>query len=92
MASRAACRARFVVRREYGFGNTASVDGLTGMANRRRLDERLANAFDQGLVDGSPFAFVLVDVDYFKLHNDTYAQLACEGLDPGGYPQRCGFG
>lgn len=48
------------------------------MANRRRLDERLANAFDQGLVDGSPFAFVLVDVDYFKLHNDTYAHLACD--------------
>lgn len=48
------------------------------MANRRRLDERLANAFDQGLVDGSPFAFVLVDVNYFKLHNDTYAHLACD--------------
>ena len=54
----------------------ASEDGLTGLANRRHLDEQLANVFEKSIINESSFAFVLVDVDYFKLYNDTYGHLA----------------
>lgn len=53
----------------------ASEDGLTGLANRRQLDERLESIFEHSLTESASFAFVLIDVDYFKLYNDTYGHL-----------------
>jgi two-component system, cell cycle response regulator len=46
----------------------ARTDGLTGLVNRRALDELLA-ALDQ---DGSSYTFALADVDHFKAVNDTH--------------------
>ena len=50
----------------------AAIDGLTGVANRRRFDEALAERLRALRRDGDPFAVVLVDVDHFKLYNDHY--------------------
>ncbi len=44
-------------------------DGLTGVANRRRLDRDLA-ARSNG--NAGPTAVIMVDVDHFKQVNDTY--------------------
>jgi diguanylate cyclase (GGDEF)-like protein/PAS domain S-box-containing protein len=50
----------------------ARTDPLTGLANRRALDERLADELRRARRDGRPAALVLVDVNGFKLLNDTW--------------------
>jgi diguanylate cyclase (GGDEF)-like protein len=58
------------------FGRQAREDALTGLANRRSLDEELARAFDAAVRAQSPLAFALLDVDHFKRINDTYSHAA----------------
>ena len=50
----------------------AKVDGLTGAATRRVLEQRLAEAFVRSREEGSALAVVLCDLDHFKRINDTY--------------------
>ena len=47
-------------------------DGLTGIANRRAFDEKLAQEWQRGMRSESPLALVMVDVDHFKAFNDHY--------------------
>ena len=47
-------------------------DPLTGLANRRQRDSRLADEWDRGLRNGGPLAVVAIDVDHFKRFNDTH--------------------
>ncbi len=47
-------------------------DGLTGLANRRSFDERLESDWLHALREQVPISLLLVDVDHFKLYNDTY--------------------
>ncbi|OCQ98516.1 diguanylate kinase [Oscillatoriales cyanobacterium USR001] len=54
----------------------ASLDGLTGLANRRQFDEYLNSEWQQSLWDGAPISLILCDVDFFKLYNDTYGHQA----------------
>nr|WP_245197572.1 GGDEF domain-containing protein [Jiella mangrovi] len=51
-------------------------DALTGLGNRRCLDEVLPQWLEQARAGRGCFAFVLVDVDYFKTYNDLYGHLA----------------
>ncbi|MDF3931232.1 GGDEF domain-containing protein, partial [Pseudomonas citronellolis] len=51
---------------------TASVDSLTGLWNRSRIDQFLADEIARSARYGSPFAVVAVDIDHFKSVNDTY--------------------
>ncbi len=48
----------------------ANVDGLTGLANRRRLDAHLELAGQVCSRAGQPLGVILVDVDEFKRFND----------------------
>jgi diguanylate cyclase (GGDEF)-like protein len=50
----------------------ANLDGLTKVANRRRLDEYLSHEWQILSVEQAPLSFLLCDVDYFKHYNDTY--------------------
>ncbi len=50
----------------------ARTDDLTGLANRRALDEQIARAFAAARRTQRPFAIVMVDVDRFKFINDTH--------------------
>ena len=54
----------------------AREDALTGLSNRRHMNEVLASAFENALAGGRPLSFVLFDVDHFKRINDTYSHLA----------------
>jgi diguanylate cyclase (GGDEF)-like protein len=50
----------------------ARSDSLTELPNRRALDERLDKAIAQSVASGSPFCAVMMDLDGFKIINDTY--------------------
>ena len=57
----------------------ASTDGLTGLANRRAFDERLADEWARARRDGAQLSLLLIDVDHFKAFNDHYGHLAGDG-------------
>jgi diguanylate cyclase (GGDEF)-like protein len=50
----------------------AVTDGLTGLYNRKKLDEVLADQFARFLRNRRPFAVLMLDLDNFKSVNDTY--------------------
>lgn len=47
-------------------------DALTGLFNRRRLDEAFAHELDRAERYGKPLSLMITDVDHFKAVNDTY--------------------
>jgi diguanylate cyclase (GGDEF)-like protein len=49
----------------------ASTDPLTGLANRKRLDEFLAGTAPASARSGKPFSLIMADVDHFKRYNDA---------------------
>jgi diguanylate cyclase (GGDEF)-like protein/PAS domain S-box-containing protein len=48
------------------------LDGLTGLVNRRGFDQRLDHAVRRASRVPSPVSLVMIDVDRFKMFNDTY--------------------
>jgi diguanylate cyclase (GGDEF)-like protein len=51
-------------------------DALTGVFNRRYLDEFLENAFPVASSRGEPLSIAFADLDHFKSINDTYGHQA----------------
>lgn len=54
----------------------ARIDSLTGLYNRRTLQERMVEEMGRAHRTGSPFSMIMLDVDYFKKYNDTYGHVA----------------
>jgi two-component system chemotaxis response regulator CheY len=54
----------------------AATDPLTGLANRRVLDDAIDKAFARSLRGESALSIVLVDVDHFKNYNDAFGHPA----------------
>lgn len=54
----------------------SSVDGLTGISNRRQFDEFLAREWSRGVRGASPMSLLMCDVDFFKQYNDHYGHPA----------------
>jgi diguanylate cyclase (GGDEF)-like protein len=54
----------------------SATDGLTGLANRRRLDEVLASELRRAIRSSKPLAVIMLDVDFFKKYNDHYGHQA----------------
>lgn len=52
------------------------VDGLTALSNRRYLDESLDAEWTHAIRTRVPIAAMMIDIDHFKLFNDTYGHLA----------------
>lgn len=48
------------------------IDGLTGVGNRRKLDEALDAEWRHCRRSGLPLALMMIDIDHFKLYNDHY--------------------
>lgn len=48
-------------------------DGLTGLFNRRHLDDQLAQEFAKAQRYGTPLSLMLCDIDFFKKVNDTFS-------------------
>ena len=51
-------------------------DPLTGVANRRALDERLAAEWRRAARRQFPLSLLMIDIDHFKAYNDYYGHLA----------------
>jgi diguanylate cyclase (GGDEF)-like protein/PAS domain S-box-containing protein len=54
----------------------AILDGLTGLANRRRFDERLQEEWARAHRDGTSISLLMIDLDHFKKFNDQYGHPA----------------
>jgi diguanylate cyclase (GGDEF)-like protein len=51
-------------------------DGLTGLANRRHLDEVMSHEWNRALRQQHPLTLMMIDVDFFKFYNDHLGHVA----------------
>jgi diguanylate cyclase (GGDEF)-like protein len=59
-----------------GLARLARTDGLTGLANRNSFDHMLETEYARLTRSGAPLSIILLDVDHFKLFNDSYGHVA----------------
>lgn len=72
MAAQLAERERDMVATNNRLTVMASVDVISGLANRRGFQSRLDFEWMKAVQAGSAISIIMIDVDYFKLFNDTY--------------------
>lgn len=65
---------------EAALDRLARVDSLTGLANRRQFEERLADALAHGRRHGEGIALLCVDIDHFKAINDSHGHPAGDSV------------
>jgi len=54
----------------------AVVDALTDIPNRRAFMERIESEFKRSARENRPLSVIMIDIDHFKLYNDTYGHAA----------------
>ena len=72
MAARLSQRERELLATNDRLTVIASIDMLSGLANRRGFQSRLEYEWMKAQQYGSQLALLMIDVDHFKLYNDTY--------------------
>ncbi len=72
MAAQLSGRERELVATNDRLTVIASIDMLSGLANRRGFQSRLDFEWMKALQYGSELSLLMIDVDHFKLYNDTY--------------------
>lgn len=63
------------VERITSFNRKVYSDELTGLSNRRCMNDRFAILADMAAREGAPLAVIMADIDDFKFINDTYGHL-----------------
>jgi diguanylate cyclase (GGDEF)-like protein/putative nucleotidyltransferase with HDIG domain len=58
----------------------ATTDALTGLVNHRGALQLLQAACESSTSDGRPLSLIMVDVDGFKLFNDTYGHITGDAI------------
>ena len=58
------------------FEQLSVTDALTGLLNRRYIEERLAEEIKRSNRHGFPMSFMMLDVDHFKSYNDEHGHPA----------------
>jgi diguanylate cyclase (GGDEF)-like protein len=79
MAHRLAAREEELRNANSHLEELASIDGLSGLANRRGFDANLAAEWRRAAANTSVLALIMIDVDHFKLFNDNHGHV--EGDD-----------
>lgn len=59
-------------RKAEQFQQMSLTDALTGLPNRRYLEERLFEEVERSKRHGTPLSFMIIDIDRFKTYNDLY--------------------
>jgi diguanylate cyclase (GGDEF)-like protein len=103
MAAKLSERERELIATNNRLTVIASIDMLSGLANRRGFQSRLEFEWLKAQQDGQDVALLMIDVDHFKLFNDTYGHpegdaclarlgqtLACIADDAMGFAARYG--
>lgn len=54
----------------------ATLDGLTGVSNRRHFDEFLKQEWKRAIRYQAPVALIMIDIDFFKMFNDSHGHQA----------------
>ncbi len=57
------------------FERLSSLDGLTGIYNRRFFDYYYIQEWNRAIGDRTPISLILIDIDRFKCYNDNYGHL-----------------
>jgi two-component system chemotaxis family response regulator WspR len=53
----------------------SSLDGLTGIANRRQFDKKMEEEWPRATRNTTTLSLLMIDIDFFKNYNDTYGHL-----------------
>jgi two-component system chemotaxis family response regulator WspR len=53
----------------------SQLDGMTQLANRRHFDEKILVELKRAIRNQMPLGVIMMDIDHFKLYNDTYGHL-----------------
>ncbi len=72
---RIAAMRRRLVEANAKLTSLAEIDGLTGIANRHRLNQKLHEELMRCARSKLPLSVILMDIDHFKRFNDTYGHL-----------------
>lgn len=54
----------------------SQIDGLTGLYNRRYFNEIYQKEWRNAIDEGTELGVLMIDIDYFKVYNDTFGHLA----------------
>ncbi|MFH2130920.1 MAG: PleD family two-component system response regulator [bacterium] len=74
---RARVRTHIKLKHQYDIlTNLASIDGLTGIPNRRQFNASLDQGWKNMMRESEPVSLIMMDIDYFKLFNDHYGHQA----------------
>lgn len=60
--------------------NIAMLDGLTGIANRRRFDAEMTQMWRHCAREKQALSLIIIDIDYFKQYNDHYGHLEGDSI------------
>ncbi len=69
-------RCRWLTRANAELHRISHLDALTGLANRRGLDQRHEALWTAAAEAGQPLCVLMLDVDFFKRFNDCYGHRA----------------
>ncbi len=67
---------RELEERNLELARLSTVDGLTGIANRRSFDTTLDREWRRALREKGELSLILTDIDFFKRYNDAYGHPA----------------
>ena len=76
MAAKLAAREEELQIANQHLDELASLDGLSGLANRRGFDREIEREWKKADESRQPLALMMIDIDHFKLFNDRYGHVS----------------